>query len=502
MDARDQLREDVRSGKVGVDRLVDLVFSLQNQLQKALQRIAELEEQIGASPTARVDEAYSVKAEEKRQEAKNPKKPKPRKGKRRGRIPTAEKVAKAERTEEVFPEGLDRDRCSLSHTRPVWRLENGRAVLVAYRIYRGPNNRYGQIPGVRGRGEFGLEISVEIAFLVYTLGLSFDKVCLALGFFQNLKLGKSQADAMLHQLSRHWEGEFEALCVLLANSLVVNADETGWSPNSVWAFLSEKARILLFGVHKDADTLAEVLDPATFRGLVVSDDAAVYGHFTNSQKCWAHLLRKAIKLTLLEPDDAEYRRFADRLIGIYRKACRAKGDGRLGDAGRARRVAELDDEVLDLCGPLWAADLPKLEGPGDSYRLLTNEIMRLMVNGELFAFVAAGAVTQPNGVTREVGATNNEAERTLRNPAQARVTGRTNKTLFGARRQTVLHSVLESLRLYLKQFTLANVIDEVNGWARKGFSCFAKQLKKMKLPLPVKSVLDKLFPKAPAEPSG
>jgi hypothetical protein len=28
--------------------------------------------------------------------------------------------------------------------------------------------------------------------------------------------------------------------------------------------LSEKARVLLFGVHKDAATLAQVLDPATF----------------------------------------------------------------------------------------------------------------------------------------------------------------------------------------------------------------------------------------------
>jgi hypothetical protein len=43
----------------------------------------------------------------------------------------------------------------------------------------------------------------------------------------------------------------------------------------VWAFLSEKARVLFFGVHKDADTLAKILDPETFAGLVISDDAAV-----------------------------------------------------------------------------------------------------------------------------------------------------------------------------------------------------------------------------------
>ncbi len=169
----------------------------------------------------------------------------------------------------------------------MWRLENGRATLIAYQIYRGPNNQYGKIPGVLGRSEFGLEIVTELAFLVYVMGLSFDKACLLLNFFQNLCLRKSQADALLNQLSRHWEREFEALCMLLANSLVVHADETSWSINSVWAFLSEKARVVLFGVNKDAETLKLILDPAIFGGIVVSDDAAVYANFTERAKCWA-----------------------------------------------------------------------------------------------------------------------------------------------------------------------------------------------------------------------
>ena len=105
---------------------------------------------------------------------------------------------------------------------------------------------------------------------------------------------------------------------------MVHADETSWSLHSVWAFLSEKVRVLFFGVHKDADTLQPILDPATFAGIVISDDAAVYANFTQAQKCWAHLLRKAIKLTLLEPDNAEYRRLTDRLLEIYRAACRVQ----------------------------------------------------------------------------------------------------------------------------------------------------------------------------------
>ena len=46
-------------------------------------------------------------------------------------------------------------------------------------------------------------------------------------------------------------------------------------------------------------------------------------NFSNAQKCWAHLLRKAIKLTLLEPNRPEFREFTDRLFEIYRSLPRA-----------------------------------------------------------------------------------------------------------------------------------------------------------------------------------
>jgi len=345
----EQLKEDVREGRVDVDRLVDMMGSLQRQLTKANQRIRELEEKLGGAATTKLDQPFSLQAEEKRQEARGRKaKKKKKQQQRQGRLATAHKLTLAEREESVFPEGVDPQQCKFSHSRPVWRLEEGRAVLVAYHVYRA-GNRYGKIPGTLGRSEFGLEITVAIAYQVFIVGLSLDKACQVMNFFQNLRLTKSQADALMNQLARHWESEFDSLCTLLAHSAVVHADETSWSrpplrggARSVWAFLSEKVRVLLFGVHKDADTLKQILDPATFAGIVISDDAAVYANFTQAQKCWAHLLRKAIKLTLLEPDNAEYRRVADRLLEIYYAACRAlarpaPGRGRPCAEGRPAR---------------------------------------------------------------------------------------------------------------------------------------------------------------------
>jgi transposase len=503
MDAA-QLKEDARQGRISVDRLVDLVVSLQQrlhhtqqQLHHTQQQLQQLQQQLSQTPTTGTTEPFSLNAEEQRQQKRAKKKRSAKKkANRKGRLTTAEKIERAERRESVFPDGVPPQDCKLSHTRVVWRLENGQAVLVAYDVYRGPKKQYGKIPGVLGRSEFAIEIVLAIAFLVYVVGLSFDKVCLLLQFFQKLDLSKSQAEATLKQLTRHWEKEFDHLCTLLAYSAIVQADETRWSINSVWAFLSEKVRLLFFGVHKDAATLQHILDPATFEGIMVSDNAAVYSNFSTAQKCWAHLLRKAIKLTLLEPTNEEYRDFTDQLLAIYQRACRLQRDRRYGKAGREDKVLELVDALIDLCEPMWQADLPPSEGLANDYRKLCNELMKLLLADELFTFVTAEPVTQPNGEEMAVPGTNNECERTLRVVAAARKTGRTSKTPSGARRRTVIVSVLESLRVHVVEFTLESVIAEVSGWLEKGQSCFSCMVEQLGLPPPPKSVLDEVLPAA------
>jgi hypothetical protein len=93
------------------------------------------------------------------------------------------------------------------------------------------------------------------------------------------------------------------------------------------------------------------------------------------------------------------------------------------------------------------------------------ELQRLLLAEELFTFVLAP----------EVEATNNLSERNLRSSAQDRKANRTNKTATGAHRRSVIVSVLESLRMNLKDFSLTTVLEEVTRWMQKGVSLFAKQ---------------------------
>ena len=106
----DQLRQDVAKGTIELDRLVDLIASQQKVIEQQQEEIEKLKEQIKKNPTERLEEPYSEKAEEKRQ-AKAKGKPKKRKTpKRRGRLTTAEKIAKAGRTEKVYPDDCDLER--------------------------------------------------------------------------------------------------------------------------------------------------------------------------------------------------------------------------------------------------------------------------------------------------------------------------------------------------------------------------------------------------------
>jgi transposase len=473
-----QLRQEALRGQVSVEQLLDVIGkqqqtiqNLRREYQRLQDRLARYEPEVrreGSSSTSSTEtpsSSYSLDAEEKRRRSR-----KRRCKKSPGRRPTELKFADAERTQDLYPDGVRHADCQLVRERAVWRLEDGRAVRVGYRIFAATGGKEPRIPGVTPRCEYGMEILVTLAFLVYIIGISLDKACAVLSFFCQLPLAKSQADALLRQLAQHWDGDFDILCALIAHAAVVYMDETGWKIGStgcsLWAFASEWQRLFLFGCHKDDDTLDRILPPDVFDGIGVSDDAGVYrGRFARAQKCWAHLLRKAIRLTLLYPRKKSYQHFLDRLLQLYYDAKRVAADGRLSDHGRQLRACDLENRLFDVCRPYNRGTTPDMKPHQRDFANLIDELLRLCMDGELFTFVLVPGVE----------ATNNLSERLLRGSAQDRKAGRTNQTAAGAHRRSVIVSVLESLRVNLPTFNLANVLQEVGRWMKEGISLFARQ---------------------------
>jgi hypothetical protein len=476
MDAR-EARTDFQAGRLSAEQLLELlerqerlVQHLHAEVQRLKQRLAQYEPEILREPTpSQADPpspsaSYSVDAEEQRRRPRRRRKPSP------GRRHTERKFAEAQRIEAIYPEGVPRADCQVLRERAVWRLVDHRAVLVGYRLFGRPGGPEPAIPGVTPRCEYGLEILVVLAFLVYLIGLSLAKACAVLAFFCQLPLSRSQADALLRQLAHHWQDQFDTLCELIAHAAVVYMDETGWKMGntgcSLWTFASAGQRVFLFGCHKDAATLDAMLPPEVFCGIGVSDDAAVYrNRFDQAQKCWAHLLRKAIRLALLYPRKKKYQHFLDGLLELYRDAKRVAADGRLGEAGRKTRVAELEGRLCDLCVPHQGGTTAELSPPERDLCNLANELLDRLVDEELFTFV----------LHPEVEPTNNSTERLQRGPALERKAGRASKTAAGAQRRSVIVSVLESLRANLEVFTLSSVLEEVQRWLAEGRSLFERQ---------------------------
>ena len=346
----------------------------------------------------------------------------------------------------------------------------GCAVYVGYNIHDLPDSKELPLPaGLRNsRSEYGIEIILTLAFLHYWIGVSLDNAREIMRFFTGLELSKSQADSLLSQLAADWDEQYDTIAELIALSMVVYIDETGWKVGKrscyTWAFSTAMHVLFRCGVGR-GKAEAETVLGQFFAGIGVTDDYAAYKSlFSKHQLCWAHLIRKSIKLALMHPENKEYAAFLDELCNIYQRAVRCRKDGRL-RTGRATKARELEEAIRSLC-TRHGETIDKDATPDHeaTFIRLQNELVDNL--DRLFVFVE-----HP-----QVETTNNRSERTVRREAEIRKGGRTSKTPAGARRRGVIMTVLASLQTRFAKFTLDSLLSEVQRWLAEGRSIFESEL--------------------------
>jgi len=447
-------------------------------IEKQAARIKELEREIGELKKLLVEKAqskeakppkeatnYSVDRHERKRRTK-------RRKKSTGRRRKETKAEQATLHYDLYWYGADRETCVLRREQFAWRLIDGKAQYVHYRIFDQPDSMdLPPVDGVRnGKCEYGIEILITLAYLVYWTGVSIDKACGILAFFTGLDLSKSQADSLLFQLAADWQAEYDAIAELVAAAAILYVDETGWKIGKrscyTWIFSTLSHVLLKCGVGRGKAVLAEVLG-TQFAGIGVTDDYSAYqSQFAEHQLCWAHFLRKAIALSLRNPGNRQYARFLKSLFAVYYSAVRASRDGRL-SAGRPAIVKKLQSRIRMICRRYGEALGDTASADDGKFVLLQNE---LVDNTEkLFVFV----------LHREVEPTNNRSERQARPEAMARKAARTSKSERGAKRRSIIMSVLASLSKRLERFTLGNVLTEIKRWLETGLSVFQEDLAKL-----------------------
>lgn len=460
---------------------------LQKELEERDQKIAELEAKLAEliEENERLRGLLGDKA--KRKSAKPPtfsehysadtkggrfKKNKRGKG-ATGRRPRDDKQGFVDHTEKVYPENADPVECVHVRTQYAWRIVDGRAVYIGYAIYDLPGSDQAPLPyGLRtSRSEFGVEVSLIVAYLHYLIGVSLEHSCQIIEFFTALKLSKSQAHSLLEQLSDDWRGQEQAIAELMAWQWIVYIDETGWKVGAqscyTWVFSTALYVLFRCGKSRSKEQATDVLGEQ-FAGIGVTDDYGAYKHlFDTHQLCWAHLIRKAIQLALRNPDESAYAAFLDALMAIYRQAVQYQKDRRL-SVGREQKARELQQAINDLCPRHGDKIDPAMPEHEAAFIRLQNELAGNVE--KLFIFV----------IHPDVEPTNNISERMIRREAEIRKGGRTSKTTKGATRRGIILSVLMSLRQRFARFTLKHLLNEVQQWIEAGQSIFEAELARMK----------------------
>lgn len=452
----EQLREEIQELKVQRDLLKAEV--------ERLRRLLGAKAKTKDAKTPTFTENYSLAGHEAKR--RNPRK---RRKKSSGRRPARDKEEQVTQEFDVYWDSVDQDACVPRAQQCAGRMIDGKAVYVRYTLFDLPDSKELPLPpGLRNRkSEYGIEIIVTLAYLHYWIGLSIDNAGAVMNFFTELNLSKSQADSLLGQLGKDWEKDYEAIAELIALQLIVYVDETGWKVGKrscyTWAFSCAEYVLFRCGVGRGKDQAQAVLGKR-FAGIGVTDNYAVYKNlFDEHQLCWAHFLRKAIKLALQHPDELQYSQFLDELYDIYRRAVAYQKDRRL-SVGRSGKVKELCEAVVALCSQ---AGQPMDEAASEDEATWIRLQNELIENLEcLFVFVE-----HP-----EVERTNNRSERNVRREAEIRKGGRTSKTNRGARRRSIFMTMFASLRTRIECFTLANVLAEITRWIANGRSIFREEL--------------------------
>jgi len=350
-----------------------------------------------------------------------------RRKKSTGRRSNDTKRAMIEDQNDIYWPDADLDECICHREQFAWRMVNGKAVYVCYHIYDLPDSKQLPLPpGLRNsRSEFGIEIILTLAFLHYWIGVSIDNAREIMQFFTGLELSKSQADSLLSQLAADWNEQYDTIAELIALSIIVYIDETGWKVGKrscyTWAFSTAMHVLFRCGVGRGKAEAKKVLGEF-FAGIGVT------------------------------------------LYAIYQQAVRYQKDRRL-SVSRAQKSLELQERIRLLCtrhGETIDEDV--IADHEATFIRLQNELVDNL--DCLFVFVE-----HP-----EVEPTNNRSERTVRCEAEIRKGGRTSKTPNGAKRRGVIMTVLASLRTRFAKFTLDNLLSEVQRWLTEGRSIFESEL--------------------------
>lgn len=152
-------------------------------------------------------------------------------------------------------------------------------------------------PDCPDEGVFGPRTITQVSLLKYEGRLPCQLVCTALQRDYGLQVTPATVLAINSRVANSLQPEYELILRRIRNAKVLYVDETSFHVGGVkywlWIFVSDNETLVVIRHSRGKKVLREVLGKH-FQGFIVCDGHRSYSNFTtNIQRCWAHLLREA-----------------------------------------------------------------------------------------------------------------------------------------------------------------------------------------------------------------
>lgn len=288
--------------------------------------------------------------------------------------------------------------------------------------------------GVVGKQRIGIRLMSLIATLATVNRTPQRTIQRTLMSLYGLHISLGEINEILHKVSEHGQGTYQAILREIRGSRYSNADETGWREDGIngylWSVSTDNVRYLEFNKSRGSKVIRRILG-FCFSGVLVSDFYAAYNSYEGpKQRCWVHLLRDLDKLVMAMPENVDLAAWVEKIHRIYRTAKKvARWD--LSEEARSQMRLRLEERLGNVIAP-YVADT------GSPQHVLAKRMDKFM--DELFTFV------EYPGCPSE----NNAAERAVRPAVIARKVSGGTRSDRGSKTKCILMSLFGTWGLQKK----------------------------------------------------
>jgi transposase len=309
-----------------------------------------------------------------------------------------------------------------------------------------------KLPDVLPNCTLGNRTLVLATLLHFLQGLSIGQIVDTFNFHLRMKVTPGGLVQMWHRLADLLFVWYEQIHHESLESATLHADETGWRVSGtthwLWCFNNSENVFYMIDRSRGSPALAKFFSRA-FEGTLITDFWSPYEAVVcaDKQKCWPHLLRDVAAVDEVAHDHQEWKSFSRRLVGVYRDAKKLHPQrATMAEEAYDMAVARLEGRISNLASEKW-------EHP-DANRLAK----RLSKHGyELLTFLWHS----------EVPMSNNAGERAIRPAVMIRKNSYCNHSDRGALTQSVLMSVLRTLRVRGHQ-PLDTILSSLADYSKSG----------------------------------